>query len=196
MCQALLRKNKQQEPSLGIYDLKCSNLYRQFPKDVSEGWVSNFGKYGCTHAVVGLFQWYFSYKNKDNVTFFDWKDQMTNVANILEKAARGDQIPLRRVLLRSAHPNALGNEHSQCPPKDFRSLPNADVATSILKEIAEGFSSEANNNNETPIVSFVDTGFLIDPVWDSSVGWSHYRWEAGEMETKFILSEILNEDRL
>jgi hypothetical protein len=69
MCQALLRKNKQQEPSLGIYDLKCSNLYRQFPKDVSEGWVSNFGKYGCTHAVVGLFQWYFSYKNKDNVTF-------------------------------------------------------------------------------------------------------------------------------
>jgi hypothetical protein len=121
---------------------------------------------------------------------------MTNVANILEKAARGDQIPLRRVLLRSAHPNALGNEHSQCPPKDFRSLPNADVATSILKEIAEGFSSEANNNNETPIVSFVDTGFLIDPVWDSSVDWSHYRWEAGEMETKFILSEILNEDRL
>ena len=91
--------------------------------------------------------------------------------------------------------NALGNTHSQCPPIDFRSLPNADVATSILKEIAESFSSEANSN-ETPIVSFVDTGFLIDPVWDSSVDWSHYRWEAGEMETKFILSEILNEDRL
>jgi hypothetical protein len=63
--------------------------------------------------------------------------------------------------------NALGNTHSQCPPIDFRSLPNADVATSILKEIAESFSSEANSN-ETPIVSFVDTGFLIDPVWDSA----------------------------
>jgi hypothetical protein len=83
MCQSLLRQNKQQEPSLGIYDMKCSNPDRHFPKDVTEAWLdSNIGKYECTHAVVSLFQHYFRLKNR-NVTFFEWKDQMTNVANIL-----------------------------------------------------------------------------------------------------------------
>ena len=37
-------------------------------------------------------------------------------------------------------------------------------------------------------------GFLLYSVWDSAFDWSHYKWESGEMETKFILSEILKEE--
>jgi hypothetical protein len=73
--------------------------------------------------------------------------------------------------------------------------PNADGATMILREIAKGFSASPSPSPSSPppIVSFIDTNFLIDPVWDWAEDWSHYIDENGEVEAKFILSEILKE---
>ncbi|KAL3922697.1 MAG: hypothetical protein SGILL_002064, partial [Bacillariaceae sp.] len=47
-----------------------------------------------------------------------------------------------------------------------------------------------------PPVSFIDTSFLIDAVWDSAPDWSHYAGEVSVMEAKFIISEILKDTRL
>jgi len=93
--------------------------------------------------------------------------------------------------LRSAHPNALGFDYYKCPAFDFRTVPNAKMATSLLKEIVE---THAMDEDGKEVLSLVDTSFLIDPVWDSAEDMSHYRKnEAGLMETKYILWKIFSE---
>eukprot|EP00531_Pseudo-nitzschia_arenysensis_P003589 CAMPEP_0116155362 /NCGR_PEP_ID=MMETSP0329-20121206/22268_1 /TAXON_ID=697910 /ORGANISM="Pseudo-nitzschia arenysensis, Strain B593" /LENGTH=112 /DNA_ID=CAMNT_0003652393 /DNA_START=191 /DNA_END=529 /DNA_ORIENTATION=- len=104
-------------------------------------------------------------------------------------AARNVNFPLQQILLRSAHPNGFKWQISRCPPGDIRSPPNAKLASGILREIAESYSDA--DDNEDPIVNFLGTGFVTDPVWDSPEDWSHYNLEEGSVEAKFILSEIL-----
>jgi len=193
-----------------VSNTTCSNAWVAYPHEVSERWVQKFVvKKECTHAVVGLFQWFFSeesgmedseYFIEKSITFSDWKAQMTNATRILEKVARDSRTPLRKVLLRSAHANGNLLFQWQRQPENLRTLPNANMATSIVKEIAEGFSTRTTVNSgnasikEIPTVSFIDTRFLIDPVWDSAMDFSHHLGEAGKEEVKFILSEILNEE--
>ena len=193
-CQSLLDRSRKRADRKGEspLDVECSFMEVLFPPDLTDDWVlSNLGGKRCTHAVVGLFQWPFSFaQNQQNWTFSDWKAEMTTVSKILETAARSNDIPLQRVLLRSAHPNGFKWQISSCPPGDMRSPPNARLASRILQEIVEGFSRDANNS---PIISFIDTSFVTDPVWDSPEDWSHYNLEEGSVEAKLILSEILND---
>jgi hypothetical protein len=183
-CLSLLEETCKEAHQDSIPELNCTHVDLRYPEQVTGTEI--FGKYGCTHVVVGLFQWPFSYiwKDESHWDFSNWETEMTEVVRILEQAVKGRKIPLRRVILRSAHPNGLKDEAVSCPMKDQRIPPTADAATTILREIAESFS---------PIVSFLDTNFIIDPVWDSAKDYSHYIDENGEVEAKFILSEILKE---
>ena len=96
------------------------------------------------------------------ITLADWKEEMTRAIQLLEDLARDGANPLQKVVLRPAHANANKRDILACPARDFRSLPNANEATMILREIAQDFSQHDD------IVSFVDTSFIIDPVWDSA----------------------------
>ena len=115
---------------------------------------------------------------------------MTRVAKTLEQDVLGNS-PLRRVILRSAHPNALKRDVSVCPPRDMRNPHTANVATTIMRDIAKTFSSSS------PAFSFLNTEFLMNPFWDSAYDYNHYEHgnEAGMAESKFILSEILKEEK-
>jgi len=159
------------------------------------------------HAIVGLFQHPFSFYQVTravNYSFSDWKDEMTNSIGIIELFGRSNLYPLRRILLRSSRPNGINLRINQCPLYDIRTPPNAYITTKILQEIAEDFSSFSfsknitNNSSRrkltTPLVSVLDTNFLMGPVWDRPKDWNHFTGEAGLMETKFVLSEILKEE--
>ena len=177
----------------------CAHIRYSYPVNIiarsADELRSVFHSRNCTHAIVGLYQWYFSAQNskKGPLRLSERKDEMTEATRVLSEMAAdcNDSNPfcLRKIILRSAHPNGMGWRHSKCPAKDFRSLPNTIKATSVLQEIAADFA--ANNNT---MVSFIDTNPIIDPVWDSNRDWSHYRWEAGEVEFKFLLWNILLEE--
>jgi len=196
-CQKLLEPTREEanhlrERGLQVPDLNCSYAHidmtdGSFTEDLA---LTRIGRPGCTVAVVGTFQWPFSFKqHKPNWTLAEWKSDVTNMVGILTNLSKEGKIPLRKVLLRSAHANGLKWDVSMCPPRDMRGPVNADGATTILREVAESFVGV--RNEQSPIVSFLDTSFLLDPVWDSPEDWSHYMGKEGEMETKFILSEIL-----
>lgn len=174
----------------------CSWIGQTYPNRIGKSDSRQLGEMGCTHVVIGLFQWNFSFQRKrmgwDNINFTEWQDAMTEAVEFIRQESSGIKSPLRRILLRSAHPNGMGWKQRQCPPGDFRTPINAKIATNVVKEIADGFS---RNTTLTP-VSFIDTSFLIDPVWDAAPDWSHYEDEMekiSEVEAKFILSEILKE---
>jgi len=176
----------------------CAWLKYDYPWDLTAGNVrKNLKAEGCTHAVVGLFQWYFSYMNYLWTTkggLGGFADRMTEAVGLLAEAARDPGLPLfRRVVLRSAHPNGLGFRHVKCPPADRRTYPNAEIATSIVRDIAAAVDA-ARGEEAAVTTTFVDTRFLIDPVWDSQQDLSHYKNEIAEQEARFILREILMTD--
>ena len=71
------------------------------------------------------------------------------------------------------------------------------MGTKITKEIVSYIHTAIGTIDEEkvqlfPPVLFMDTSFIMDAVWDSAPDWSHHEGEIRETETKFILSEILN----
>ena len=175
-----------------ISSLACQRMEFQDPKDLKESSIFNLleGRHRlCTHVVIGLFQHPFSFKHK-TIHFSDWKRDMTTVVEMFKSAVASPKNQLEKILLRSAHANAMGFDFHQCPARDYRTIPNAEMATSLLKEIVE---THATNEDGKEVLSLVDTSFLIGPVWDSSPDSSHYRNEAGLLETKYILWKILRE---
>jgi len=174
--------------------LSCTGIYANYPKNVtqnSKDLVGEIIKRKCTHLVIGLFQWFFSFQNslQLNINISNWKMEMTKAVHIISKAAHDGRIPsLQRVVLRSAHTNGMGYMRTMCPPKDFRTPINALMATMVLEEIVEEFE---HGENKPSFVSLVDTGSVINPVWDSAKDWSHYTGEHEWVETIFLLSEIL-----
>ena len=118
---------------------------------------------------------------------------MATVVEIFKSAVASPKNRLEKILLRSAHPNALGYDYYKCPAYDFRTVPNAKMATSLLQEIVE---THAIDEDGKEVLSLVDTSFLIDPVWDSATDMSHYDDEntvIGVMEAKYILWKIFSE---
>ena len=192
-CEKLLNETRKEAglPEGTPLGLQCSWTILPYPKNLALGFnTSVLDEQGCTHVVVGLFQWYFSFKQAMSsevpaVTFSEWESQMITGIRKLEKVTKNSNSPLRKVVLRSAHPNGLKFQNNQCPPQDVRSPVNAAGATAILREIVDGFTSA---------VSMVDTSFIIDPVWDAAEDFSHYTHEEGEMEAKFLLTEILRKN--
>jgi len=198
-CQSLLQRTHKKADKTGVLasELECSFHEVKFPNNLTNEWIVSHLQH-CTHAVVGLFQWPFSYAQEqfDVWSFAHWKTQMMGFVKRLETFARKNDTLLRRILLRSAHPNGLKWQISKCPPGDFRSLPNARAATMILHEIANHeIANSEEAKNQPMVTSFVDTDFITNPVWDSPEDWSHYNLEAGSVEIKFLLSTILLEER-
>ena len=193
--------------------LSCSAIKARYPSSISKAlhWIIELG---CTHVVVGFFQHFFTIREEDdglaaNGTLSYWKAQMSDVIKILQTTAMDQNNSLQNIVVRSAHANGLKLDMIQCPAKDFRHPLNADLATVILKQIVE----ESNHQRQTTtttnstatnpatrttppeIVSFLDTNFLLGPVWDAQSDWNHYRGKEGVEEAKFILSYILSGDR-
>lgn len=196
-CESVLLETKKlaQRQNLDaslVEGLTCSHVDAKFPfldgypSDLAfnETTIVRMEEMNCTHVVVGLFQWYFSYENKwrTNLTFNEWKSAMTKVARAFRDASSST---IRRVFFRSAHPNGFSHRHIKCPQDDSRTPLNAKVATQTLFEIA----------NEIPVVSVLDTTFLMDAIWDSARDWSHYRDHNRIIETQFVLSQILREEQ-
>lgn len=204
-----------------IDNLKCTQIDTRFPAldgypeqraykgvdvnlTVSDKVIRQIDEKQCTHIVLGLFQWYFSYQNlyewRKELTFNDWKAGMKRTVQMIQESARSSSSSpsspssLRKIYLRSAHANGFGSTSIECPPKDFRTPVNAKIATEIIAEIVDEVNNNTTRGSSVPQVSFLDTSPIIDGRWDSSRDWSHYSNEMLLMETKFILSTILRDD--
>ena len=198
----------------------------------------------CTHAVIGLYQWPFSFYQAEissQLRFEDWKTDMENVIQIIAKNTNNNtnndnsindnsnNITINKngssrdngnkleIILRSVHTNGLKEHVTQCPPIDFRTPYNTMICNQILQDIAiastkqnstiitaknvtattnhalDNTTSSSNfiNNDNNLSITYIDTGFITAPVWDSKKDWSHLNDEAGTEEIKYILYEIL-----
>jgi hypothetical protein len=138
-----------------------------FPAELTMEFGKKVWKSNCTFAIVGVGQWAAS----KGVTFPDYYKQMDSGMQILESL--GINVVLRNY-------NPLGDVISQCPPGDRRSPVVIDEYNEILRNLARKHN-----------VSFIDTGDMMDPMWDAASDYCHYTNLEARMEAFYIIQEIL-----
>ncbi|MGK3737767.1 MAG: hypothetical protein ACI90V_004614 [Bacillariaceae sp.] len=171
----------------------------------------------CTHVVIGLYQWPFSLYQTEissQLFFNEWKNDLKNVIKIITRNSKDKM----KIILRSVHTNGLKEHILTCPAIDFRTPYNTIICNQILQDIVTDTNNSNNNNTTTTskgsgiitttnssssndddgndsIISYINTNFITEPVWDSKEDWSHLRGEAGTEEIKYILYEILRQHK-
>lgn len=140
-----------------------------FPAELTMGLGKQILASNCTFIIVGVGQW----AGSKGVTFPDYYTQMDSGVQILESLGIN-------VVLRKIHYNPLGDSISHCPPGDKRTPAVIDGYNEILRNLARKHN-----------VTFIDTGDIMDPMWDAAPDYCHYtKWEA-RMEAFYIVQEFL-----
>jgi hypothetical protein len=92
-----------------------------------------------------------------------------------------DDGPPPTFYLRSMNYNPLGGRIASCPPTDWRSPVVVDGYNAILRRLAKSFH-----------ITYIDSNFIVGPMWDSAPDWSHYRNEVGHRMAAYIVARVLN----
>jgi len=208
---------QQQQQTMVIQSQLHRRRQRQRQRQQQEWVHSNLIQPKCTHAVIGLYQWPFSlYQTQINsqLYFEDWRRDIIDVIQIINRNINNNDNDRMEIILRSIHTNGLKEHITSCPPIDFRSPYNTKISNQILQDIviatnkntstgtastdnasssSSGSSSNENynDNDNDSSISYINTNFITEPVWDSKQDWSHLNDEAGTEEIKYMLYEIL-----
>ena len=139
-----------------------------FPAELTMEFGKEVLKSNCSFAIVGVGQW----AGSKGVTFPDYYKQMDSGLQIFESLGIN-------VVLRKIHYGPLGDLISKCPPGDKKSPVVIDGYNEILRSLARKHN-----------VSFIDTGDMMDSMWDAAPDYCHYtKWEA-RMEAFYIVQEL------
>jgi hypothetical protein len=114
----------------------------------------------CTKTVVAVGQWPSGrrpQKQRPPILFPEYKRQMADVIRNFKNAKTDIGFHLR-----SIHYNPLGDTKFNCPPDDWRSPSTID-----------GYKLECK------YVPYIDTNFILRPMWDSASDWCHYKNKVG-----------------
>jgi len=162
------------------------NIDAQFPRLVNPNTIQSKG---CNASIIATGQWSAGrkppggrYRGLPPTTFDDYQTEVRDM--ILRLTAPESELKLddsHKIYLRSIHYNALGDVKTTCPPEDWRSPPVIDTYNEIIKNL----SSSMN-------ISFIDTNFIVGPLWDISADFCHYRLDkVASAEALYMLGRLL-----
>jgi len=154
-----------------VSNVVVSQVKMKRPNEMKgDSWESN-GALDCNIIILGVGQWsagarplktFPSYRKDLEEGILSWKSNNINF------------------VIRKMHYNPLGDVKNTCPPRDWRSPPVIDG----YNEISRGLAQKHN-------ITYLDTGSLMDPMWDSAVDYCHYRGLEGSTEALFLLKKVL-----
>lgn len=149
---------------------------------------------GCNSLVIGVGQWPAGWPEGRPHLFNEYKKNMQSMIQTLVMLKNKLEITNAqhpavntslKLYLRSMHYNALGNRMTACPPDEWRNPFVVDGYNLIAKQLA----SESMGK-----VKFIDTNFIIGPMWDSPEDWCHFKNEAGRQDALFLLAKTFLPD--
>jgi hypothetical protein len=88
-----------------------------------------------------------------------------------------------KIFARSIHYNPLNRRIQSCPPQDWRSPPVLDGYNTIISRVCKELGQD--------VVTYIDTGFFVSPIWDSGPDWNHVHPRATSSEALYIVSVAL-----
>ena len=162
-------------PNIAVEHIKIEN-HNMFTEDLFEHILGP--TFMCQRIIFGFAQWLAVHPH-GRPTLFPEYHNLTRVLMDLLKSKENTLKELgAEVYVRSAHYAALFKEIGDCPSKYWRSPPVIYGYNSIFKDMCR----------ERGIL-FIDTTFLIEPVWDCTWDWIHFDGYKVEQEIVYILSK-------
>mmetsp|Transcript_5028 Transcript_5028/g.10170 ORF Transcript_5028/g.10170 Transcript_5028/m.10170 type:complete len:501 (+) Transcript_5028:157-1659(+) len=166
--------------SWNVTNISAKHVDRaRYPNEVTKSYIQEYTtKFKCSKSIIAAGQWSAAKLpviKKPPTTFLKYYGEVREmIQNLKAMNTTG-------VYLRSIHYNALGDVKIKCPPEDWRSPP-----------VIDGFNRMIRILVETMDVPFIDTNFIIGPMWDSGGDFCHYRNDkVARAEALYILSRLL-----
>ena len=167
-----------------ITGVVAQSMSALFPADVDGPFIrDSILRTGCQRTLVAEGQWSLGRKPDDGpyggmpaTLFPDYEREVEGMIGRLRGAG------VENFALRSIHYNSLGDVKTLCPPLDWRSPPIVDGYNAILRNLTSGMG-----------VPYIDTNFIIGPMWDSAGDFCHYRDdEVSKAEALYVLGRLLS----
>jgi hypothetical protein len=99
-----------------------------------------------------------------------------------------ETFPAARIFVWSPHSMALGVYlYLQCPNKDWRNPPLIDFYKAALQRAVAKIAAESPSNPP----QYLDTTFIVKPMWDYALDWSHSSFKVGRVRSLYIAAMIL-----
>jgi hypothetical protein len=84
------------------------------------------------------------------------------------------------VVVRSINYNPIGALIGKCPANDWRTPTAIDGYNSVIQHAVEEIASDK--------ISWVDTNFLVGPMWDAAPDWCHLDYGIGVIQGVYVLA--------
>jgi len=160
---------------LNISNVEIGHVAMSYPREMSKGWIVNRASL-CNITILGLGQWSAGKKPRKVVPATLFKDYLKE----LEQGMMVWKNKNIKFLFRKTHYNALGDIKNTCPPTDWRSPAVIDGYNEITR-----FLVKKHN------ITFIESGSVMDVMWDSAEDFCHYGGKEGRTEALFFLQKIL-----
>jgi hypothetical protein len=142
--------------------IAVKQIEAQFPRLVNFRHITNNQ---CNKTIIAAGQWSTGrkppggkYRNIPPTLFPEYQAEVAAMISHLQTNN------IYNFYLRSIHYNSFGDIKLTCPPTDWRSPPVIDRYNDIIQ-----------NLSSTMNVPYIDTNFIIQPMWDSAEDFCHYR---------------------
>ncbi|CAJ1951696.1 unnamed protein product [Cylindrotheca closterium] len=167
-----------------------AHVKAKYPEDITVSLLNySYVERGCTAFIIAVAQWPGSRFQGFPYLFDRFYAGMKQMAETAIRlfADRADEV---RVYLRSIHEIPIGERTGSCPMSDWRSPvvmhAYSHLVEKAVREIRE--RDEAGNK----IIRFLDTSFIISPMWDSAPDWGHLPLNVTDEEALFMASVVSN----
>jgi hypothetical protein len=155
----------------------------------------------CQRLIISVGQWAAGKRFKVNgdgpYTLARFHDEYRQMARRLY-----DAFPTLPTVYRSINYNPLGGLIGACPPTDWRSPAVIDGYNAAIRHVVEELHNDTAMNNSSSsggggkgsanhVVQFVDTDFLVGPMWDAASDWCHLDPPLALLQGVYIIQKAL-----
>lgn len=144
---------------------------------------------GCDRLVISVGQWPPGKKfrvNRDGpftvARFFNEYHQMAQRL-LRDHDHNPNTVP---VLFRSINYNPIGAMIGACPPTDWRSPAVIDGYNAAIQHVVMTMAQSTDKH-----VQFIDTDFLVGPMWDAASDWCHLDERIGLLQGLHVMQQAL-----
>mmetsp|Transcript_7564 Transcript_7564/g.8660 ORF Transcript_7564/g.8660 Transcript_7564/m.8660 type:complete len:297 (+) Transcript_7564:203-1093(+) len=152
------------------------HLALNYPRDLRARYAMRKAKNWCNITLAGFGQWSAGREPRKVIPATPLPEYYLEYETSI-KAYLQHNISL---MIRKTHYNPLGDLKNTCPPTDWRNPPAIDGYNEITRTLAKKYN-----------ISYLDSGFIMDTMWDSASDYCHYKGLEGRIEALYYLEKIL-----
>lgn len=139
----------------------------------------------CSKVVIDMGHWQAGWPWGRPTLFPAYEEEMSQLAQNIHTMRMMNATTGTDFYIWSQHLGPIGYTVGACPPTDWRSPPVMQTYNGILRSLCSMYD-----------LPYIDTDFIIAPLWDAADDWCHFNGEIGSkasiQEAYYILGKLFD----